>query len=146
MERRGALVWKTMHEVTNRKSTPLTKFKGSSKTERIQRWYIHFKNFFENRILTRQTLAAPFSTIGFLIAFQLTPSQFTLEELQTCIAKMSKQKSSGSDNIAAMLWKDHNFHTELLYFWNETAEGNKSSAFSKSNMITIQKKVIYTPF
>ena len=36
VERRSALAWKTMHEVTNRKSTPLTKIKGSSKTERIQ--------------------------------------------------------------------------------------------------------------
>ena len=39
-----------------------------------------------------------------------------------------------------MLWKDHNFHIKLFYFCNETLEGNKPSAFSKSNMITILKK------
>ena len=61
MERRGALVWKTMHEVTNRKSTPLTKFKGSSKTERIQRWYIHFKN-----LLRKQNTDAPDLSSTFL--------------------------------------------------------------------------------
>ena len=64
----------------------------------------------------------------------------TLEELQTCLAKMSKLKDSGPYNIPIMLWKDHNFHTELLYFSNETLEGNEPSAFSKSNMITIPKK------
>ena len=39
-----------------------------------------------------------------------------------------------------MLWKDHNFHTKLLYFCNETLGGYKQSAFLKSNMITIPKK------
>ena len=57
VERRSALAWKTMHEVTKMKSTPLSKIKGSSKAERID-----------------QTLAAPFSTIRFLIPFQLTPA------------------------------------------------------------------------
>ena len=63
-----------------------------------------------------------------------------LEELQTCLAKMSKQKASGPDNILTMLWKDQNFHTELLYFCNEILEGNTPLAFSKSNMITILRK------
>ena len=54
---------------------------------------------------------------------------------------MSKQKASGPDNIPTMLWKDHNFHTELLYFCNETLEGNKPLPFSKSNMISMPKKV-----
>ena len=67
--------------------------------------------------------------------------QFMSEELQTCLAKMSKQKTSAPDNIPTMLWKDHNFHTKPLYFCNETLEINKPSAFSKSNVITIPKKV-----
>ena len=45
VERRSA--WKTMHEVTNRQNTPLSKIKGFSKTERIQSWYNHFKNLFD---------------------------------------------------------------------------------------------------
>ena len=52
---------------------------------------------------------------------------------------MSKQKTSDPDNIPTMLWKDHNFRTELLYFCNET-ERNKVSVFSKSNIITILRK------
>ena len=49
----------------------------------------------------------------------------TLEELQACLAKMSKLKDPGPNKILTMLWKDHNFHTELLYFSNETLEGNE---------------------
>ena len=64
----------------------------------------------------------------------------TLEELQACLAKMSKLKDPGPNKIPTMLWKDHNFHTKLLYFSNETLEGNEPSVFSKLNMITIPKK------
>ena len=55
----------------------------------------------------------------------INTSQFMLEELQTCLAKTSQQKASGADNVPTMLWKDHNFHTKLLYFCDETLEGNK---------------------
>ena len=53
---------------------------------------------------------------------------------------MSKQNASGPNNIPTMLWKDYNFHIQLLYFCNETLEGYRLLAFSKSNMITIMKK------
>ena len=70
----------------------------------------------------------------------INTSRFTLEELQTCLAKISKQNTSGSNNVPTMLLKDHNFHTKLLYFSNERLKWNKPSAFSKSNVITIPKK------
>ena len=49
---------------------------------------------------------------------------------------MSKQKGSGPDNITTMLWKGHSFDAGLLYFCNETLEGNKPSAL-KSTLKTI---------
>ena len=55
----------------------------------------------------------------------INTSQLTLEELQTCLAKTSQQKASGADDVPTMLWKDHNFHNKLLYFCDETPEGNK---------------------
>ena len=137
MERPSVLAWKTMHEVTNGKSTPL---KSKAKTERIQSWYNQFKNLGKDNS-DAPDLSSTFLTILCLIPSQFNTSQFTLEELQTCLAKMSKQKASGPDNIPTMLWKDHNFHTELLYFCHETLEGNKPSPFSKSNMISMPKKV-----
>ena len=67
-----------------------------------------------------------------------------LEELQRCLAEMYKQIASNQDNVPTMLWKSHNFHSKLLYFEAvEAPEGSKLSAFSKSNIITIPKKVTY---
>ena len=83
VERRSALAWETMHEVTNRKSTPLAKIEGSSETEKIQSWYNHIKNLLgkENLIRFLNKVSDP---------FPINTSQFTLEELQTCLAKTSK--------------------------------------------------------
>ena len=89
----------------------------------------------------RQNLSSTFFNHKVSDPLPINTTQFTLEELLTCLAKMSKQKPSGPDNIPTMLWKDHNFHTKLLYFCNETLEGNKPLPFSKSNMISMPKKV-----
>ena len=140
VEKSSALAWKTMHEVSNRKSSPrLSKIEGSSKIERIQSWYSHFKNFLGKENPDAPYLSSTFFNHKISDPLPINTSQFTLEELQTCLAKMSKQKTSDPDNIPTMLWKDHNFRTELLYFCNET-ERNKVSVFSKSNIITILRK------
>ena len=140
VEKSSALAWKTMDEVSNRKSSPrLSKIEGSSKTERIQSSYNHFKNFLGKENPDAPYLSSTFFNHKISDPLPINTSQFTLEELQTCLAKMSKQKTSDPDNIPTMLWKDHNFRTELLYFCNET-ERNKVSVFSKSNIITILRK------
>ena len=66
------------------------------------------------RLLGKENLDAPDLSSTFFNhkvsdSLPFNTSQFTLEELQTCLAKMSKQKASGPDNIPTMLWKDHNF-------------------------------------
>ena len=120
--------------------TPLSKIKGPSKTERTQSWYNHFKSLLGKENPDARDLSSTFFNHKVSDSLPINTSQFMLEELQTCLAKMSKQKASGPDNILTMLWKDQNFHTELLYFCNEILEGNTPLAFSKSNMITILRK------
>ena len=87
VERHSALAWKTMHEVTNRQNTPLSKIKGFSKTERIQSWYNHFKNLFDapdlSSIFFNHKVSGP---------LPINTSEFPLEELHTCLAKMYKKK------------------------------------------------------
>ena len=116
VERHSALAWKTMHKVTNRKSTPLTNIKGFSKIERIQSWYNHFKNLLEKENLDSPDLSSIFFNHKVSDPLPINASQFTLEELQTCLAKMSKQKTSGPDNTPTMLWKHHklSFRTVIL--------------------------------
>ena len=115
VERRSTLDCKTMHEVINRKSTPFSKIKGSSKIERIQIWNNHFTNFLGKGDPDALVLSTIFFNHKLSDPFSINTRKVMLE-LQTCSAKMSKQKPSGPDNIPTRLWKDHNFHIERLFF------------------------------
>ena len=76
VERRSALAWKTMHEVTDRKSTPLTKVKGSCKIERIQSCYNHFKTLLGKGNLDAPDLSSTFFThkVLFIYSIRYLPS------------------------------------------------------------------------
>ena len=92
MEKRSAMAWKKMHEVTNRKSSPLSKTNGSSMTERIQSWYNYFNNLLGKENPDAPDLSSTFFNHNVSDPLPINTSQFTLEELRTCLAKMSKQK------------------------------------------------------
>ena len=81
-----------MYEVTNRKSSPLSKIKGVSETERIQSWYNHFKNLLGKQNPEAPDLSSTFFNYWASDPFLNNTSQFMFEELLTCLAKISKQK------------------------------------------------------
>ena len=81
VERCSALAWKTMHEVTNMKSAPLSKIKRSSKTERIQSRYNHFKNLLGKENLDAPDLSSTFFNHKVSDPLPINTTQFTLEEL-----------------------------------------------------------------
>ena len=93
VERCSALAWKTIHEVTNKKSTLLSKIKGFSKTERVQSWYNHFKNLLGNKNPEVPDLSITFPKHKISDHLSINSSQFTLEKLHTCLAKMSNKKT-----------------------------------------------------
>ena len=131
--------WEVLRELTNKKSSPLTLIKGSSTTERLQSWYQHFS------ILLGSTapeidLSDPFYNHKISDPLPINTRPFTLKEIQDCLAKVSNTKTPGPDNIPAILWKHPMFHELLLYFCNETFEGNKPESFSKSCILPIPKK------
>ena len=81
-----------MHEVTNRKSSPLSKIKGVSKTKRIKSWYNHFKNLLGKENPDAPNLSSAFFNQRVSDPLPINTNQFMLDELLTCLAKMSKQK------------------------------------------------------
>ena len=112
----------------------------------MQSWFKHFKQLLGNDNPNRPDLNSTFFNQKVSDPLQIDTSKFTLEELQTCLAMMPKQKPSGSDNLPTILWKDLKFHSASLFSCNETLEGNKPSTFSKSSMIIILKRWFTTPF
>ena len=109
----------------------------------IQSWYKQFKQLLGNDNPNRPDLNSTFLSQKVSDPLQIDTSKFTLEELQTCLAMMPKQKPSGSVNSPTILWKDLKFHSAPLFSCNETLEGNKTNSLLEVKHDYHSKKVIY---
>ena len=65
---------------------------------------------------------------------------FTFEELSVCLKKLKNSKTPSPDNIPGVISRSPLFHEQLLEFCNETYQGNKTAAFSKSSIKPLPKK------
>ena len=140
IERRHAVAWETLRELTNKKTTPLSRIKGNTKDERLKNWYDHFKNLLGSEESNEIELTDDFYNQKVSDLLPIDTHPFTMQELEKCLKKVSNHKTAGPDNIPSIIWKHLLFHKELLYFCNETFQGNKPSSFSISCMFTIAKK------
>ena len=138
-ERQSTKTWKTIRELTNKKSSPLSKVKGNTKEKQLKTWHDHFKsllgpeppdvgitNYYFNRKISNHL---PIDT-----------GQFTKKEFNKCLSKLTKNKAPGPDNIPAMIWKHSIFRNELLTFCNDALNEILPSAFSKLSMFAAPKK------
>ena len=138
-ERQSAKAWETIRELTNKKSSTLSKVKGDTNEGQLKTWYDHFKSllgpeppdvdisddYFNRKISNHLPI-----DIG----------QFTMKELDNCLSKLTKSKVPGPDNIPAIIWKHLIFKNELLTFCNEALNESLPSAFSKSSMFATPEK------
>ena len=93
--KKSALAWKIVNRISGRKSTNRSKIKVIDQTERLQNWKNHFSSLLgENPIITHQTTVK-------IVNKELAIEQgtFTLEELETVLAKTKLNKSASIDDI-----------------------------------------------
>ena len=94
-DRQSRIAWKTINEVSRRKSTAKAKLKATNQQERIYQWKQYFENLLGNppkftheqitRIISKQ------------LDIKLGP--FTQEELDSVLRKIKKRKAAGLDEI-----------------------------------------------
>ena len=126
--------WKTLREITNKKTIPLTRLKGANSKERLYKWFQHFKNLLGTpEIDTSSFETDPFFNKKISNPLPISTKPFSLHELRKSLENVKISKAPGLDGIPAFLWK------ELLYFCNKTFEGNKPEAFSTSCLKPIPK-------
>ena len=93
--KKSALAWQSVNRISGRKSTNRSKIKAIDQTERLQKWKNHFLSLLgENPIITHQTTV---KIVNKELAIEQGP--FTLEELETVLAKTKLNKYAGIDEI-----------------------------------------------
>ena len=134
-----AAAWKTINELTGRKSKPSIKLKGGSQENRKANWLSHFRSLLGEQPKTPANLQL--RKIQVSEELDISTDPFTLLELQTVLKSLSNNKAPGLDNIPTILWKDPIFHDLLLQLCNTTFLTHAPpSAWLKGGIIPVPKK------
>ena len=109
-DRQSRIAWKTINEVSRRKSTAKAKLKAAKQQERTKLWKQNFENLLGNppkvthepitRIISKQ------------LDIKLGP--FTKEELNSVLRKIKNRKAARFDKIHPEVWKTKQFDNILL--------------------------------
>ena len=139
-EKKHAAAWKTINQLTGRKSKSSITIKGGSSPKRLENWVGHFKKLLGQPPpppINGSTL--PFTPITEPLDINTDP--FTIDELQAAIKTIKINKSPGLDNIPAIIWKDPSFQPILLSLCNEVYLNHiPPSAWLLSGILPFPKK------
>ena len=134
--KKSALASQIVNRISSRKSTNRSKIKAIDQTERLQKWKNHFSSLLgENPIITHQTTV---KIVNKELAIEQGP--FTLEELETVLAKTKLNKSAGIDEIPPEVWKSGYFNDQLLEFCNDVFSQKPIEYWTKGCILPFPKK------
>ena len=131
--------WKTIGELSGKRSKPTTRIKGGSSAKRMSSWHNHFKDLLGKSPKTPENSTLPMEKISDTL--DICTSEFTIDELKIAIKSLKSSKAFGPDNIPAIIWKDDIFNDLLLKLCNYCLINNTCpSSWRTSQIIPVPKK------
>ena len=135
-DRQSRIAWKTINEVSRRKSTAKAKLKAASQQERVKLWKQHFENLLGNppkvtnepitRIISKQ--------------LDIKLGAFTKEELDSVLRKIKNRKAAGLYEIPPVVWKTRQFTDILLRQCNAVYNQDRIERWKKRCILPFPKK------
>lgn len=136
INKQAALAWKTVNEISGRKSSNKAKLKASDQKERIDKWKVHFANLLGKapRISIKETARIVEGKLN------IKKGTFSMEELKAAKKQMKSGKACGLDNIPAEVWLTGDFDDELLDFCNKVYQLNPIDRWTEGCILPFPKK------
>ena len=120
--KKSATAWKTINEISGRKSTNKAKIKATDNQDRIQKWQDHFKELLGNQPdISDHDITPIFTELQ-----DIQTGLFSMTELIKALKNMKNGKSCGLDEIPVEIWKIESFQELLLNFCNSVYAKTKS--------------------
>ena len=135
-DRQSRIAWKTINEVSRRKSTAKAKLKATNQQERIKLWKQHFENLQGNP--PKVTHKPITRIINKPLDIKLGP--FTQEELDSVLRKIKNRKAIVLDEIPPEVWKTRQFDDILLRHCNAVYNPNPIDRWMKGCILPVSKK------
>ena len=108
--KKAAIAWKTVNEISGRKSCTRAKLKASSQEERLQLWKKHFEDLLGKPPAITEEEIAPI----IVDELNIKKGPFEMNELLKAVKGIQNGKACGLDEIPAEVWKLEGFHPTLL--------------------------------
>ena len=136
VNKQAALAWKTVNEVSGRKSSNSSKLKATSQADRLDKWKDHFKDLLGN---TPDVSDTPIEQI-IDNTLDVKLGHFTPDELNVVLKKIKNNKAAGLDNIPPEIWKTRAFDQILLQFCNDVYDRKPIDKWTQGCILPFPKK------
>ena len=134
--KKSATAWKTINEISGRKSTNKAKIKATDNQDRIQKWQDHFKELLGNQPdISDHDITPIFTELQ-----DIQTGLFSMTELIKALKNMKNGKSCGLDEIPVEIWKIESFQELLLNFCNSVYAQDKIDKWRMGCIIPFPKK------
>ena len=134
--KRSAEAWKTVNEITGRKSSNSSKLKAASQEERIQLWKNHLKDLLGKPPQVSNELITPIVEEE----LNIKKGDFSMDELVKALKSTQNHKAYGLDEIPAEVWKLPDFHQILLNLCNSVYNGDSIDRWTEGCILPFPKK------
>ena len=132
--RQSSVAWKTVNEVTGRKTSSNSKLKATSQEERLKLWKEHFQNLLGK---PPSVSDKPIETIiNYTLNIKL--GHFLTTELKA--VKVKGRKAAGLDDIPPEVWESGEFNDILLQLCNEVYDQNAIDKWTEGCILPFPKK------
>ena len=135
-------VWRICNQVTERKKVNKSILKADSPSHRLDLWRKHF----EDLLAPPSAQGNNPTTSNFIPKtmvnqeLPINTDNFTMDELEQCLKKVSTNKAAGLDEIPGEVWKIGSLKEDLLDVCNKTLNGDKPHSWSQIGIKPIPKK------
>ena len=128
--------WRLINEITGRKTTKQGIIKASSKQDRINKWYTHFKELLGNEPEVVGDLG---DITPVLQGIDISDEQFTAEEYDVAKQSIVEGKACGPDGIPPEVLKRCDLDGIMLGYANKVLIGEKPDQWSESDLKPLPK-------
>ena len=132
----SAVAWKTVNEISGRKSANTAKLKASSEEERLKLWKKHFEDLLGTPPKIKDTPITP--VVSTLL--NIKTGRFEMKELIKAQKQVQYGKSCGLDDIPPEVWKNEEIREILLGFTNDVYEQREIESWVDGCLLPFPKK------
>ena len=134
--KKSAVAWKTVNEISGRKSANTAKLKANSEEERLKLWKKHFEDLLGSAPKVKEAPITP--VVSSLL--NIKTGIFEMYELNKAKKQVQNGKASALDNIPPEVWKREELSEILLGFCNDVYNQESIESWVEGCLLPFPKK------